>query len=124
MINLTVVQITLNKSFKQAMYFSLAAASIEFFQAFLAVKFAGYIQTHPVLDLIMQIMVVPVFLGLGISYVLKKTNKPPKEKKKKKQRKINTESSFVKGILIGLLNPLAIPFWVIVLWGDRIERLS
>lgn len=105
-LNLTAVDIALNKKFRNVVFFSLGAAGVEFFQAFLAVKFSSWFLIRPSLDMLFNIMVIPLFLGLSI-YYFRKSRKKLEEKTNGRQL-----SSFSKGVLLSVINPLAIPFWI------------
>ncbi len=105
-LNLTIIDVTLRQKMKQALYFSLACGLVEFFQTFIALKFSDYLSLNPKIGCYIQVLVVPVFLGLGLYNFLQKD--PPT------QQEVDEEQSpaFVKGIALSLANPLAIPFWL------------
>jgi len=105
-LNLTVMDIAINKRFRDVVYFSVGAAGIEFFQALLAVKFSAWFLDRPSLDLAFNIIVIPIFLGLSI-YYFRKSRKSLADKKSTREL-----SSFHKGVLLSVINPLAIPFWI------------
>lgn len=105
-LNLTVIDISIRRTLQHAFYFSLAAALVEFVQGFIALQFSNYLSSHPSIEYGIQLFVIPVFLGLGIYYLLKK-DPPPSD--------IHTDESnaFMKGVLLSVVNPLAIPFWLV-----------
>ena len=105
-LNLTILDIGLRKQFHQVLLFGLAAAFIEYGQGFIALKFSSLFHANPNLEFYIDIIAIPVFFVLGIIY-LRKHGKPPTLK--------NEISDFKKGLLLSIVNPLAIPFWVI--WG-------
>jgi threonine/homoserine/homoserine lactone efflux protein len=105
-LNLTIVDIGLRKSFKQVLLFSTASALVEYGQGFLALKFSSLFETNPHLEFYIDLIATFVFFILGIIY-LRKHGKPQKQKE--------TISDFKKGLLLSIVNPLAIPFWAV--WG-------
>jgi len=105
-LNLTVMDIAIHKSKRDVLYFALGAAGIEFFQAFIAVKFSSWFLNKPSIDMIFNIIVIPVFIILSI-YYFRKSRK--KLEAKKNKRNI---SSFNKAVLLSAINPLSIPFWI------------
>jgi threonine/homoserine/homoserine lactone efflux protein len=105
-INLTVVQMGLEDRLKAALRFSLAASLIEYPYAWIAVKFEKIITSSPVIIENIQIISALVLIILGLINVWPK-----------KQSAITAPSKFSKsgyrrGILLGILNPLAIPYWI------------
>lgn len=105
-LNLTIVDIGLRKSFKQVLLFAAASALVEYGQGFLALKFSSLFETNQHLEFYIDLIATPVFFILGIIY-LRKHGQPPKQKE--------AISDFKKGLLLSIVNPLAIPFWVV--WG-------
>jgi threonine/homoserine/homoserine lactone efflux protein len=105
-LNLTIVDIGLRKSFKQVLLFAAASALIEYGQGFIALKFSSLFEANQNLEFYIDLIATPVFFILGIIY-LRKHGKP--------QKKEETISDFKKGLLLSIVNPLAIPFWVV--WG-------
>lgn len=105
-LNLTIVDIGLRKSVYQVVLFALAVSLVEYAQGFIALKFSSLFETNQNLELYIDLFATPVFFVLGIIY-LRKHGKPPKKKE--------AISDFGKGLLLSVVNPLAIPFWVA--WG-------
>jgi threonine/homoserine/homoserine lactone efflux protein len=112
-LNLTIIDIGLRKSFFQVFLFALAAALIEYGQGFVALKFSSLFNSNPNLEVYIDLIAIPVFFVLGIIY-LRKHGQPPSLK--------NEISDFKKGLLLSIVNPLAIPFWV--LWGTIANNKS
>lgn len=105
-LNLTIIDIGLRKPFSQVFLFALACALIEYGQGFVALKFSSLFNSNPNLEVYIDIIAIPVFFVLGIIY-LRKHGKSLSLK--------NEISDFKKGLLLSIVNPLAIPFWV--LWA-------
>jgi threonine/homoserine/homoserine lactone efflux protein len=104
-INLTLVQITINRGLKQALQFIIAFSSVEFFFTYFIMHAAKWLSGQVRLDILIDWVMVVLFTVLGtITWINRK--KPPEAKYK--------ESDSIKyGILLGFLNPMQIPFWMI-----------
>lgn len=105
-LNLTVIQFGMEKRIHTALRFSAAAALVEYPYAWIAVKFESLITSTPWIIEHMHLTSAIVMTILGIVYVWptrpKATTTP-----------VNVSASgFRRGLLLGILNPLAIPFWI------------
>jgi threonine/homoserine/homoserine lactone efflux protein len=104
-LNLTIIQMGLAHRVQQAWRFSVAAAIVEYFYAWLAVEFESLITSSPSVTDNFQLITAVVMLSLGTLSLITVT------KPSKAVEKFN-ESGFRKGIVLGILNPMALPFWV------------
>lgn len=106
-LNLTVLQLGIEKKMNIAWRFAIAAALIEYPYAWLAVAFEGWITSSPViLDNFKLISaIVMIFLGVINMWSAQK----PTVFVKKFQ-----ESGFRRGVILSVLNPLAMPFWIAI----------
>jgi len=98
-INLTLVQITINRGLKQAVQFIIAFSCVEFFFTYFIMNAAEWLSAQVNLD------VVILFTVLGVITWLHR-NKPP-------ETTYSDRDSIRYGILLGFLNPMQIPFWMI-----------
>ena len=109
-INMSVVNITLKKSAKSAYQFALGSSLVEIFEASIAVIFGlaieGFLRNNQTL----QFIIFFAFVLLGVYFLLKKPKPIYYESSSKRKT-----SEFVKGIVVALLNPQAIPFWLFAL---------
>ncbi|MBL6449716.1 LysE family transporter [Fulvivirga sp. 29W222] len=105
-INLSVIQLSLDSRLSAALRFALAAALIEYPYAFIAVQFEGWITSSPVIINNFKLIAASVMLLLGV------VNLWPQKKSPSKIMETIRNSGFRKGVIISLLNPLAIPFWI------------
>lgn len=104
-INLTLVQIAINRGMKQALQFIIAFSCVEFFFTFFIMHAAQWLSQQLKLSTIIDWVMVLLFGTLGtITWLNRK--KPPKTKYAK-------HDSVKYGILLGFLNPMQIPFWMI-----------
>jgi threonine/homoserine/homoserine lactone efflux protein len=106
-LNLTVLQLGLEKKMNIAWRFALAAALIEYPYAWLAVAFENLITSSPVMLDNFKLITALVMTLLGIIN-LWSAQKPTAFAQ-------NFQASgFRRGVILSVLNPLAIPFWIAI----------
>lgn len=105
-INLTVVQLGLENKIKAALRFSVAATAIEYPYAWLAVKFGKLIASSPVITDNIQIIGIIILIVLGLINVWPSKTASPHYSSR------FANSGYRRGLLLGILNPLAIPYWL------------
>ncbi|HEY0246279.1 MAG TPA: LysE family transporter, partial [Mucilaginibacter sp.] len=104
-INLTLVQITINRGIKQALQFIIAFSSVEFFFTYFIMHAAKWLSGQVKLDILIDWVMVVLFAVLGaITWINR--NKPP-------ETKYSDTDSIKYGILLGFINPMQVPFWMI-----------
>lgn len=108
-INLSVVDTTINRSWRAAFLFSVAAALIEIPQSFIAIRFNPTVQALLQHNLWVKSFVVIFFVALGLVFFCRK---PAGNQDKKHKIK---ENDFLHGLLVSIANPQAIPFWIFIL---------
>ena len=108
-VNLSVVDATVNKSFKAGLNISIAASLIEILQTSLALVFGMQISNQISSNIYTKIFVFLVFAFLGVVFLTRK-NKSCKDKINKKDI-----PDFFRGIILALINPQALPFWVFMI---------
>lgn len=104
-INLSAVQLGLDKKPQIAWRLALAAAIMEYIYAWLAVKFEAFITSAPVITKNFQLIAAIVMLTLGI-LTIRASSRPTKFTEK------FNNSGFRRGLTLGILNPLAMPYWI------------
>lgn len=104
-INLTLVRITINRGFKHAMLFITAFSCAEFIFTFVIMHAAKLLSAQAHLDVVIDWAMFALFLVLGTITWLNRT-KPPKTK-------YSGHASIQYGILLGFVNPMQVPFWMI-----------
>ena len=104
-INLSAVQLGLDKKPHIAWRLALAAATIEYLYAWLAVTFETFITSTPVVVKNFQLIAAIVMLTLGI-LTYRAASKPSKFTER------FNNSGFRRGLTLGILNPLAMPYWL------------
>lgn len=116
-INLTVAQLTINKGIRQALYFILAFSCVEVFFTFGIMRFARWLSSDVNLDsnlsevrlgTYVDAFMITLFIVMGtITWINRK--KVPKTKAEDNRSK---KGSVFYGMLLGVLNPVQIPFWL------------
>src|SRR5471030_163963 len=104
-INLSLVQITINRGLKQAMLFITSFSCVELFFTYAIMHAAKWLSAQVKLDEAIDWVMVVLFGVMGtITWIHRK--KPP-------QKEYAEHESIRYGILMGFLNPVQIPFWMI-----------
>ena len=116
-INLTVAQLTINKGMRQALYFILSFSCVEVFFTFGMMRFARWVSSDVNLDAnisevrlgtYVDAFMILLFIVMGtITWVNRK--KVPKTKAEDNRSR---KGSVFYGMLLGVLNPVQIPFWL------------
>lgn len=104
-INLTVLQLGLERKLSIALRFAIAASLIEYPYGWIAVKFAALIMSTPSIVLNFQLISGSVLVALGVLN-LWAASKPTSFTVR------FSNSGFRRGLILGILNPMAIPFWI------------
>ncbi|MBL0741869.1 LysE family transporter [Chryseolinea lacunae] len=106
-LNLCVLQLGMEKKIAIAWRFILAVAIIEYPYAWIAVVFEQMITSTPVIVANMQLITAIVMTALGILNLWPTGDSKPSAFSEK-----FNNSGFRRGIVLSILNPLAIPFWI------------
>lgn len=104
-INLTLAQITINRGMKQAMMFIIAFSCAEFIFTWTIMHAAEWLSAQVKLDTIIDWVMVALFGILGTITWLNRNKRP--------QKKYKEHDSIKYGIVLGFINPMQIPFWMI-----------
>lgn len=105
-INVSVLQLSISGHFRSALRFALSATIVEFLYALIAIQFQFAITSSEVIQANFHIISASVMLALGVIN-LWPTRKGAGTKSNRFQN-----SGFRRGLVISLLNPLAIPYWI------------
>jgi threonine/homoserine/homoserine lactone efflux protein len=104
-LNLTVLQLSLQKKTEIALRFAIAVSIIEYPYTWIGVHFQYLLSSSPLILENFQLIAAVVMTALGI-YNLWPTRAPTGFAKK------FNESGFRRGIILSILNPMAIPYWM------------
>lgn len=106
-INLTIIQLGLEKKTGVALRLALAAALVEYPYAWLAIEFQELITSSPAITDNFELISAVVMTSFGVLNLWSQSRTNQSAMAKKFQ-----ESGFRRGLILGILNPLALPFWV------------
>lgn len=104
-LNLAVLQLGMEYKIKTALRFSLAVAIIEYPYAWIAVVFEDWVTSSPIIIENFQLITAVVMTVLG-GFTLWSARKPSEFSVR------FNESGFRRGMVLSILNPMAIPFWI------------
>ena len=104
--NLLTIQLSITRGLKAALIFALGEVIIEFIYGYVAWLISDFITEKTNYDFHLKVIAIPIFLIMALYFFI---SKKPIEK----ETEIKQNRNFIYGLLIGVLNPLAIPFWVV-----------
>jgi threonine/homoserine/homoserine lactone efflux protein len=111
LINMTAAKVNLKEGKKSAVWFVLGAVTVIFFQAYLAILFAQFIDARPEIVVLLREVGFGIFTVLTIYFLW--IAKAPKIKKGKIKKK-STTTRFFLGMLLSVLNFFPIPYYVLI----------
>ncbi|VXD18669.1 LysE family transporter [Marinoscillum sp. 108] len=123
-INITSMQLSVQNHRRAAFFFALAASITEFIYAGVTVRLQLFLSEKPFFTEYFQIITALAMLALGVANLLTKTNSQSLLSKTTTPKGRN---GFKLGVILGVLNPLTIPFWLAVtayLQNHRLISLS
>lgn len=110
-INITSMQLSVQKHGRAAFFFALAASLTEFAYAGVTVRFQIFLSEQEGFTDYFQIITALAMITLGIINMFSKSNT---QSLIQKTGKLQGRSGFRRGVILGILNPLTIPFWLTV----------
>jgi threonine/homoserine/homoserine lactone efflux protein len=105
-INLTVVQITISRGIRQAIYFICAFSCVEILFTFGVMRFVQWLSSEIKIGDIIDVVMIFMFGILGIITWRSRKEMPKADYSKK--------DSIRYGMLLGVINPMQIPYWLFV----------
>lgn len=108
-INLSVISISVRKSYHRGFLFALGASVIEIGEAYVAISFGMYINQFLNHYTFIPYLIGTIFLTLGLYFFVRKTIPLSNTSSYGKH------TEFYKGVAVALLNPQSIPFWLFIL---------
>ena len=116
-IKLTVAQLAINKGMRQVWYFILSFSCVEVFFTFGMMRFARWAMSdinpneavsEVRLSTLVDCFMIVMFLVMG-TITWRNRKKVPKTSNKKEDKR---SGSVLYGLILGVLNPVQIPFWL------------
>lgn len=109
MINMSVAEMSIRRGRPAGLMMAFGAAFVEFFQIFIAIKFASIINGSPTFDLVLNILATIIFLTLMVFYLFfAKPVKPGQGKNVPRYR------TFFRGMAVSSINVLIFPYWIFI----------
>lgn len=105
-LNLCVLQLGLERKVWAALRFALAVSIVEYPYTWIGVQFESWITASPKITKSFQLITALVMIILGVLNLIS-TQKPGIVKR-------FNDSGFRRGLVLSILNPMAIPFWIVV----------
>ncbi|RAW03059.1 LysE family transporter [Pseudochryseolinea flava] len=106
-LNLIVFQLGLNKQIEVAIRFTIAVAIVEYPYAWISVIFADMVTSSPVIIANMKLITAVAITIFAVITLL-----PAKQQASPLVQGFN-KSGFRRGVVLSILNPQAIPFWIV-----------
>lgn len=104
-LNLSVLQLGLDGKTKVAWRFALAVTIIEYPYTWLAIQFEYWITSNPLVIENFQLITAIVMTTIGVGNIY--SARKPSTMTERFQ-----SSGFRRGLILSILNPLALPFWI------------
>jgi threonine/homoserine/homoserine lactone efflux protein len=104
-LNLCVLQLGLERKFRPALRFALAVTIIEYPYAWIGVQFEYWITSSPAIIDNFQLITAIVMLIIGVLNIWSAVQPTSFAKS-------FADSGFRRGLILSILNPMAIPFWI------------
>lgn len=105
-INLTVVQITITRGIRQALYFIFAFSAVEVLFTFGVMRFVQWLSSEIKLGDIIDVIMILMFGVLGVITWRSRKEMPKTD--------YSNKDSIRYGMLLGVLNPMQVPYWLFV----------
>jgi threonine/homoserine/homoserine lactone efflux protein len=109
-INISVMQLSILKKHRAAIFFALAATIVEFGYAAITVQFHIFLNNNETISSYFQIITAAALIGLGVFNLFSKST----SRSVKIKEELTGRHGFRKGLILGLLNPMSIPFWLAI----------
>jgi threonine/homoserine/homoserine lactone efflux protein len=104
-INLTSVQISVNRGMKQALYFVTSFSFVDILSTYILMRFAEWFASHEKWLHFLDWVLIVIFLTMA--YTSLNAVEHPKEVQYRRRDSVRY------GIILGIFNPMQIPFWMI-----------
>ncbi|MEP0985933.1 LysE family transporter [Ekhidna sp.] len=109
-INVSVMQLAILNKRRAAVFFALAASLVEFLYAGVTVQFHIFLNNNEVIADYFRIITSIALIGLGFSNIFSKST----SSSVKVATKETGRHGFLRGLILGFLNPMTIPFWLAI----------
>lgn len=111
-LNLTASKIRINEGFVPSLLFVLGALTVIFFQTYLAILFANYINQHEEIIVVLREVGAVIFAFLAIYFLFFAERQKQKDQNKIKVK--TKKSHFFMGMVLSAINFLPVPYYVFI----------
>lgn len=105
MVNMTSVSVSIKRGMRAGLWYSAGGASTIFFQAYIAVAFAGYLSRHPEIFTYIRAASVAIFLALAFFFFYQALRSREVKASRRKGR------PYLLGVAVAGMNALNIPYF-------------
>lgn len=114
-VNITVIRTAITKNYQSAVFIGLGGALPELIYSSIAIKGAEFLERFPTFLNVLTLICIPLFILVGIYFIFKKQKATSSIRNTNEQRPKNIIKSLLLGFSIGMINPMLLPFWIVVL---------
>ena len=104
-LNMIVLQLGMDQKIRTAFRFALAVAFVEYPYAWMGVQFEYWLTSSPLVIKNFQLITAVVMITMGVLSLM------PVKKRTRVEGSFR-ESGFRRGLVLSILNPMAIPYWM------------
>jgi len=109
-INVSVMQLAILGKKRAAVFFAFAACAVEFVYAGITVQFRIFLNNNEEIADYFRIITSIALIGLGLWNIFSKST----ASSVKVDTRITGRHGFLRGLILGFLNPMTIPFWLAI----------
>lgn len=109
-INVSVMQLAIIGKKRAAIFFALSASLVEFVYAGITVQFHLFLNNNAFIADYFKIITSLALIALGLWNLFSNT----KTSQVKVDTKLTGRHGFLRGLVLGILNPMTIPFWLAI----------
>lgn len=108
-INVSIAEAAIQRGVRVGIYMGIGASIVEFFQSYIALSFYNILTTNPKMERSIIVSCIPLFLIIGVYYLIKKNNTMPKP-----TTRASNMIGAAKGFMLSSFNLIAIPYYVFI----------
>lgn len=109
-INVSVMQLSILKKHRAGIFFAFAASAVEFIYAGITVQFHIFLNNNETIADYFRIITSIALIGLGLWNIFSKATSTSVQV----DTKLTGRHGFLRGLILGVLNPMTIPFWLAI----------
>ena len=108
-INVSITEAAIQRGVRVGIFMGIGASIVEFFQSYIGLTFYQIITKNPAMERTFILICIPIFLVIGVYYLLKKNHLMSKP-----TTMASNAIGAAKGVMLSSLNLLAIPYYVFI----------